>query len=65
MSKRRRIYEIIGKAESKDVASSIYDVFMLLTIAISLVPLFFKKDNQTFRIIDKVTVTIFIIDYLL
>ena len=65
MSKRRRIYEIIGKAESKDVASSIYDVFMLLTIAISLVPLFFKKDNQTFRIIDKVTVTIFIIDYML
>ena len=65
MSKRRRIYEIIGKAESKDVASSIYDVFMLLTIAISLVPLFFKKDNQTFSIIDKVTVTIFIIDYLL
>ena len=65
MSKRRRLYEVIEKSNNKDLASSIYDIFMILTILTSLVPLFFKKDNQAFKIIDKVTVSIFIIDYLL
>ena len=38
---------------------------MLVVIAVSLVPLFFKQDNVGFKIIDKVTVVIFIIDYIL
>ena len=65
MSKRRRLYEVIEKSNNKDLASSIYDIFMILTILTSLVPLFFKTDNQAFRIIAKGTDSIFIIDYLL
>ncbi|MBO4910131.1 MAG: ion transporter [Lachnospiraceae bacterium] len=62
---RKRIYEIIEKSEGRDIPSMIYDYAMLVFIVISLIPLFFKQDNIGFRIIDKVTVTIFIIDYLL
>ncbi|SNU08151.1 voltage-gated potassium channel [Lachnospiraceae bacterium] len=62
---RKRIYEIIEKADSNDKASSIYDISMLFIIVVSLIPLFFKKDNAVFFIIDKVSVVIFIIDYLL
>ena len=39
---KKRIYEIIEKAESKDILSAIYDYFMMLTIVVSLVPLAFK-----------------------
>jgi len=42
-------------------------IMALATIAIiaSIVPLAFKSDNIGFYIIDKVTVVVFIIDYLL
>lgn len=62
---RKKTYDLIEKAEYRNKQSNIYDYFMLLTIVISLIPLFFKQDNYVFRVIDKVTVTIFIIDYML
>lgn len=62
---RKRIYEIIEKSDDNDKASVVYDIFMLVVIVASLVPLFFKKENLIFFIIDKVSVVIFIIDYLL
>ena len=62
---RKRIYETIEKAEEKDYMSAIYDYFMMLAIIVSLIPLAFKTETQFFVIIDKVTVSIFIIDYLL
>ena len=62
---RKRIYEIIEKADSNDRASNIYDLSMLFIIIVSLIPLFFKNDNTVFFIIDKASVVVFIIDYLL
>lgn len=62
---RKRIYEIIEKAEEHDILSAIYDYFMIVVIIMSLIPLAFKTDNQTLVVIDKITVVIFIIDYLL
>lgn len=62
---RKRIYGIIEKAEEKDYISAIYDYFMMLMIIVSLVPLAFKTESTAFTVIDKVTVSIFIIDYLL
>lgn len=62
---RKRIYEIIEKSEGHDILSAIYDYAMILVIIASLVPLAFKVDTPTLKIVDKVTVTIFIIDYLL
>lgn len=62
---RKRIYEIIEVGTEKDIASRVYDVFMMLTIIVSIIPLWTHSTNQVFNIIDKISVVIFIIDYLL
>lgn len=62
---RKRIFEIIETAKEDDRISNIYDIFMMIVIIASLVPLAFKSDNSVFFWIDKTAVVIFIIDYLL
>lgn len=62
---RKRIFEIIELADENDRLSSIYDIFMMLTIIISLIPLAFKQTNAVFEWFDYISVTIFILDYLL
>lgn len=62
---RKRIYEIIEPAQKGDRASVVYDIMMLITITASILPLTFAKEYPIFRIIELVTVTIFIIDYVL
>jgi voltage-gated potassium channel len=62
---RRRIYEIIEIADDNDKLSMVYDIFMMLTIFISIIPLAFKENNIYFDTIDRLTVIIFIIDYML
>ena len=62
---RKRIYEIIEPAKQGDVISLVYDTLMLVAITASIVPLMFIEDNAVFRVIEQVTVTFFIIDYLL
>ncbi len=62
---RKRIFEIIEKAEEHDIVSAIYDYSMIIVILASLVPLTFKTESTVFIVIDKITVCIFIIDYLL
>ena len=63
--KRERIYEIIEKADENDLASATYDYSMMFVIIVSLIPLAFKKEIQLFHTTEKVTVVIFIADYLL
>ena len=62
---RKKIFEIIEKSEGTDVLSSIYDCFMIVTIVISLLPLAFKQESRFFFITDRITVTVFLVDYLL
>lgn len=62
---RTRIYEIIEVAQPNDIVSRFYDIFMLITIFISIVPLAFKEQTELFVLIDKIAVVIYIIDYLL
>lgn len=62
---RNRLYEIIEIAEDGDKLSNAYDIFMMITIVASIVPMAFKSTNTVFSIVDKVTVIIFIVDYLL
>lgn len=64
-SYRTRLFEIIEIAEDGDTLSNVYDVFMMITIVASIVPMAFKSTNIVFNIIDKVTVIIFIVDYIL
>lgn len=62
---RKRIYEIIEKANDGDTVSKIYDYFIIITIISSIVPLCFKTQIATMVVIDKITAGIFILDYIL
>jgi len=66
---RKRLFEIIELAESGDTVSAIYDVFMIITIIVSLTPLAFKQQDlnnlftNIFKYSDYTVTVIFIIDY--
>ena len=62
---KKRLFEIIEKSEGNDKLSHIYDLFMIGIIIISLIPLAFKEEPFAFYVIDKITMVIFMIDYLL
>ena len=62
---RQRIYQIIEKSEGNDVFSSLYDYMMILLILLSLIPLSFKEGTLLFTAIEKMTVVIFIVDYIM
>jgi voltage-gated potassium channel len=62
---RRKIYEIIEISDGKNKLSSAYDILMMVVITASIVPLAFKNENLLFLFIDKIAVSIFIIDYIL
>lgn len=65
MKKRKRLFEIIEVSDGDDKLSSVYDIFMMIVIVASLVPLAFKETYPVMEYIDKVAVVIFIIDYIL
>ncbi len=47
------------------LASRIYDWYMLIMIIVSIIPLMFIEDYPIFKVTETVTVTAFIIDYIL
>ena len=59
---RKQIYEIIEKDDGSNVWSHLYDVFMFVTIILSVVPLMFWDYRPIFIYIEIFTTTIFIID---
>lgn len=61
---RKRLFEIIEVGSEDDKLSKAYDFFMMLTIITSIIPLWTHKTSFYFNVIDKITVTIFIIDYI-
>ena len=60
---RKRLYDVIEKSSGEDKASTFYDIFMMVMIVVSLVPLAFKTEPFAFIVMDKVAVVVFIIDY--
>lgn len=57
------IYDIINKDDKHDPASRAYDIWMLVCILVSIVPLMFVGPRPIFRITEIVTVAAFIVDY--
>ena len=49
---RKRIYQIIENAEEKDTLSSIYDIFMMVVIIASLIPLTIKEGSGILPLLD-------------
>ena len=62
---RKTIYNIIQKDGGNSRASKIYDIVMMGMIMLSLAPLTFTTVHPETRIIELVTVSFFILDYIL
>ena len=62
---RKRIYEIIEQAKEGDRVSYVYDCLMLVAIVASIIPLMFIQEYPTFKVIEIITVSFFILDYIL
>lgn len=60
---RKRIFEIVEVGNENDKLSRVYDIFMMLTILVSIIPLWSHRVTQFYNVIDKITVVLFIIDY--
>lgn len=61
---RKRIYNTIEPVQDGDRISLIYDILMLIAITASIIPLMFAEERPSFRVIEQITVTLFILDYL-
>lgn len=61
---RKNLFDVI-ETESHSIISRIYDWLMLVVIVISLIPLAFRDQTTTFIWFDRISVSIFILDYLL
>lgn len=62
---RKKIFDILDTNNNSNKISNVYDIIMMTTIIISIIPLAFKQSNIVFEYIDYITVAVFIIDYLL
>lgn len=62
---RKRIYEIVELGRKGDTVSIAYDVLMNVAIITSIIPLMFIEENLAFRVVEQVSVLLFILDYLL
>ena len=62
---RERLYHIIDGGNCATRISNLYDFVMISTIVVCLIPLASKDYHLWFHFIDRVSVTIFIVDYLL
>ncbi len=62
---REKLYAIIEPSNNSNKLSIVYDIVMMATILISIVPLAFRETNTLFQWIDYVAVGIFMIDYVL
>ena len=61
---RKQLFNIIEKDTQHSVWSMIYDWFMFLMIVISIIPLTFSMNTPLFVWFDRVSVTVFIFDYI-
>lgn len=62
---RKRIYDIINKDEGAGGIGYTYDIIMLTAIVVSIIPLTFHGQPPFFVVTEKITVSIFIVDYIL
>lgn len=60
---RQRIYDTINRDTKHDALSRAYDIFMFVCIFASIVPLMFVEDCRAFAVVEAVTVSVFMVDY--
>ena len=64
---RKKLYYLVENGQDPENPGKLdwYDILMLVAIVASIVPLMFTQDCKAFRIIEQVTVSLFILDYIL
>ncbi len=63
---RHKIFRIIEPAQSpSDIVSYIYDLLMLAAIFMGIAPLMFKEQTPFLRLIDDLSLSWFVVDYVL
>ena len=62
---RKTLFQIIEPHQKENAIEKAYDVFMFLTIIVSLIPLTTKSHTGIFMWLDFVSTVIFIVDYVL
>ena len=60
---RKRLYNIVERDSTDSTISKAYDWFMMAMIVVSIVPLLFRNQMTLFTIMDRVSVSVFILDY--
>ena len=63
---RKKLYYLVENGQDPENPGKLdwYDILMLVAIVASIVPLMFTQDCKAFRIIEQVTVSLFILDYI-
>ncbi|MCR5033951.1 MAG: ion transporter [Clostridia bacterium] len=62
---REKLFRLIEPGAEQSMYGKIYDVTMIIVICLSLVPLLFKEQTAVLIWLDRITVSVFILDYLL
>ena len=63
---RERLYHLLEpSSDERSGLDRAYDIFMMTMIILSIIPMMFLRHRPIFHVIELVTVTIFIIDYML
>ncbi len=62
---RQKIYNILEPTGEHSRVASIYNTILIIAVIASLVPLAFKETTVLLTVLDRIAVTIFIIDYIL
>ena len=62
---RKTLFQIIEPHQQESFIEEAYDIFMILAIIVSLIPLTSKSHSGIFIWLDLITTIIFIIDYVL
>ena len=63
---RKKLFYLVENGQDPEHPGKLdwYDILMLVAIVASIVPLMFTQDCKAFRIIEQVTVSLFILDYI-
>lgn len=61
---RKRLFALIDTADGENRSGQVYNYIMMLVILLSLVPLAFRTPGPVLLLLNKITVFIFILDYL-
>ncbi|MGN1417697.1 MAG: ion transporter [Acutalibacteraceae bacterium] len=62
---RRKLYEIISNSNDNSKWCFWFNIFMIIVIVLSFIPLAIKEQNPFINILDKICAVIFIIDYII